>query len=295
MRVTLPENGGIGAEITGLKITSVSAEQIASIKDLVYAHKLVIFREQSLSADEYLAFACKVGRPQTYFQPRYHLPSYPEIFVSANVPQDGKKVGVSGTGRYWHTDYQFFAEPLPLTMVYPQQLPRARRETYYIDMENVYRRLPDDLRKRIAHASFVHEGRWRYKIAPEDIDRALIDIFEQMGKEVPAVVHPAVIEHPVTGRKSLYASEGFTTGVVGASHEESKTLLNRLFQFIAQEQHIYTHAYRDGDILFWDNRPLLHKASTVPKGEPSVNYRIGVYDDLPFYLTQERLPERMTS
>ena len=100
----------------------------------------------SLSPTEYVEFAHRLGRPQIYFQDNYHHPEHPEIFVSANVPINGRNVGVAGTGRYWHTDYQFFEEPLPLTMVFPQRLPQGDRYTAYIDMQRVFDELPTHLR-----------------------------------------------------------------------------------------------------------------------------------------------------
>lgn len=295
MKISHPEAGAIGAEVTDADLTRLESGACGAIRDLVYRHKLVVFRGQSLTPDMYLAFARKLGRPQVYFQPRYHHPDYPEIFVSSNVPENGKKIGVAGTGRYWHTDYQFMDEPLPLVMVYPQKLPSVKRETYYVDMARVYERLPSELRRHVEGARCIHEGRWRYKIAPEDIDRSLLEIYEQMGREVPAVTHPAVIEHPVTRKRSLYVSEGFTTGIVGASHERSREILGRLFEFIARDEHVTTHTYRQGDILLWDNRPLLHMASSVPKGQPSMSYRIGLYDGLPFYVAPAAEPMRALS
>jgi taurine dioxygenase len=207
------------------------------------------------------------------------------------VPENGKKVGVAGTGQYWHTDYQFQPQPLPLTLVYPQVLPASKRETYYIDMSRVYERLPADLRAQVDGRQAVQEAKWRYKVTAEDIDRALVDILKWVEELAPAVTHPAVIVHPLTGQRSLYVSSGFTTAIAGLSHEENAALLDRLFDFIERPEHVHTHRWRDGDILFWDNRTLLHRASVTPKGEYSSSYRIGVYDDLPFYVGLEPAPE----
>jgi taurine dioxygenase len=281
--VTLPEPGKIGVEIRGLDAAALGAADAAAIRELVYRHKLVVFRDQRLDPKVYIAFAQKFGTPQIYFQHNYHHPDHPEIFVSANVPLDGKKVGVAGTGRYWHTDYQFFDEPLPTTMVYPQQLPNAKRETYYIDMERVLDRLPAHLRSAVDGARCVHEAKWRYKVQPCDIDKSITEILEEFGALTPPVIHPAILTHPVTGARSLYISEGFTVGIEGLRHEESKAALREIFAFTERPENVHTHPWRDGDILYWDNRTLLHRASSVPKGQPSVSFRIGVYDGLPFF------------
>ncbi|MFN0204704.1 MAG: TauD/TfdA dioxygenase family protein [Planctomycetota bacterium] len=282
--VTLPADGKIGAEITNLNPRVLDERGANIIKDLVYRYKLVVFRGQELNNQEYIQFAKKIGTPQIYFQHNYHHPGHPEIFVSSNVPENGKKIGVAGTGRYWHTDCQFFDDPLPMTFVYPKQLPNGRRETYYIDMERVNRELPPDLRQWIDGRRAIHEAKWRYKIQASDIDKSITEILLEFGKLTPPVTHPAVIEHPVTRAKSLYISEGFTVGIEGIQYEDAKAALQKLFKFIEREDHVHVHPWRGGDILLWDNRTLLHKASSTPPGQASVSYRIGVYDGLPFYV-----------
>jgi len=283
MTINRPTTGSIGAELVDMDVRTLTAEQYKSINDLVYEHKLVIFRNQKLSKEEYIAFAKKIGQPQIYFQKNYHHPDHPEIFVSSNVPENGKKVGVAGTGQYWHTDYQFDLKPLSMTMLYPQVLPKSRRETYYIDMERVYETLPEELRSYVEGQRAIHDAKWRYKITIEDMDRAVIDILADVGKMVPPITHPAVIQHPITGKKMLYISSGFTVGIAGVSHEDNQQVMKKLFEFIEEKEHIYTHKWCDGDILLWDNRSLIHKASSTPKGEQSCSYRIGIYDDVPFY------------
>ena len=274
----------VGFEIFDIDISAITCEQITYVKELIYKNKLVIFRNQLMTSEQYVAFANKLGTPQIYFQNNYHHPDHPEIFVSSNILEDGKKVGVAGTGRYWHTDCAFQSEPLSWTMLYPQVLPQSVRETYYIDMCQVYQNLPDKLRQQVDDAFMVHEAKWRYKVQAWDIDRAIIDILNDFEKQAPPATHPAVIRHPVTHKPALYISEGFTTKVVGLDVEHSQQLLSELLAFVQREEHIYTHVWRDGDILLWDNRVLLHKAGGCPKGESSVSHRIGVYDGLPFYV-----------
>lgn len=121
---------------------------------------------------------------------------------------------------------------------------------------------------------------------PWDIDRALADLVEEFRVLSPGATHPMVIRHPVTEQQSLYVSKGFTTKVVGLSCEENKTKLAELFEFVGQEQHCQAHPWRKNQILFWDNRQLIHRASETSPDESYATYRIGVYDDLPFYLDE---------
>ena len=282
---TMPLLTQIGFEIRDIEAISITDKQVAAIRQSVYDHKLVILRNQAMTSEQYVAFARKLGTPQIYFQDNYHHPDHPEIFVSSNVLEQGKKVGVAGTGRYWHTDCAFQPEPLSWTMLYPQVLPKSVRETYYIDMCQVYEDLPADLKQQVEERSLVHEAKWRYKVQAWDIDRAIIDILNDFEKKAPPSTHPAVITHPVTYQRALYASEGFTTRVLGLEPAVSQQLLADLLAFVERTEHIHTHIWQEGDILLWDNRVLLHKAGACPEGESSVSHRIGVYDGLPFYVT----------
>lgn len=292
MKVVTPPSNQIGAQILDVDVSSITPMEIELIKQLVYDYKLVIFREQDINDPQYLEFAQKIGTPQVYPQDNYHHPKYPEFFVSSNVPQDGKKVGVRGTGRYWHTDCAFLEDPLPLTMLYPQILPKSIRETYYIDMQQVYQKLPAHLKSYVEGKYLIHEGKWRYKVQEWDIDRAIIDILHDIEDRFPAVKHPAITTHPVTGAKILYASSGFTTGIEGLDYETNQKILPELFAFIEREEHIHTHVWQDGDLILWENRTLNHMASTVAAGEQSVSYRIGIYDGLPFYTSDQKSAEQ---
>lgn len=292
MKVISPPLEQIGIQILDLDVASVTPREIEEIKQLVYSYKLVIFREQKINDNQYLEFAQKIGTPQVYPQDNYHHPEHPEIFVSSNLLKDGKKFGVRGTGRYWHTDCAFLEEPLPLTMLYPQVLPESIRETYYIDMQQVYQKLPAHLKSYVDGKYLIHEGKWRYKVQEWDIDKAIIDILRDIEERFPAVRHPAVVTHPVSGAKILYASSGFTTGIEGLDYESNQKILPELFAFIERQEHIHTHVWQDGDLILWENRTLNHMASKVAPGEKSVSYRIGVDDGLPFYLSAEKEAEK---
>lgn len=284
-----PASSGLGVEITDVHLPALSDEQVAEIRRLVYREKIVVFRDQAMDEVAYLEAARRFGRPQVYFQDHYHHPEYEEIFVSSNVKQDGQKVGVAGTGRFWHTDYSFFDEPLSTVFIYPQIVPtRGSRATYHIDMERVWRDLPEDLKNRVRGTHSFHEVTWYYKVQPWDIDRALIDLVRDIRAEAPGAVHPTVIRHPVTGVDILYISEGFTSRILELGHEESRQTLKELFAFIDQPQYVHAHQWSKGDLLFWDNRGLIHRASENESGEESMSYRIGVYDDQPFYVRPDQ-------
>lgn len=285
LHVVEPAPGEIGAEVhdIDLKALPAGSPEFGAIRDLIYKHRLVVIRGQSLNEAQYIDFTRKMGRPQIYFQENYHHPDHPEIFVSSNVKEGGRKIGVARTGNYWRTDCSFQSDPLSWTSVYPQIFPRERRGTLYIDMAKVYRNLPDSLRRYVEGKTAVHAGQLRYKVKESDIDCSLKDLLERINREVPPVRHPAVIAHPATGEKALYLNSGFTVRIEGLSHEENAVALAELFAFIEREEHVHNHVWDKGDLIIWDNRLLIHMSSTLAPGDVSKSYRIGIYDGLPFY------------
>lgn len=273
-----------GADVHGADMRNLDADAVAELRRAVYEHKLLAIHGVAVSDAEYVAMGRKFGTPQRYFQKHYHHPEFPEIFVNNNVPIDGQRVGVAGTGRMWHSDYQFFPEPLGTTFVYPQIVPKGGgRGTLFVDMVDAGARLPAPLRTALENATCFHDAVHYYKVQPFDIDKGIGELMEQFHREAPGANHPAFIKHPVLDRRALYVSSGFTTKVLGLSHEESQQVLNDTFEWMEAECEPATEKWAEGKLLFWDNRQIMHRSSGTLDGGPSRSYRCGVYDELPFY------------
>lgn len=273
----------LGADVTDVDLRRLTAAQVAAIVAAVYEHKLLVFHGVDLPEAEYVAIARKFGVPQRYFQRHYHHPEWPEIFVSNNVPAGGTKLGVAGTGRMWHSDYQFFPEPLPLTFVMPVIVPPGgARGTLFVDMVQALRDLPAHLAAALRGAHCFQDAVLYYKVQPFDVDRGIGELMEQFHREAPGAVHPAVIRHPVLDREALYVSSGFTQRIEGMPQERSRALLDEVFAFLEQETRVQTSPWQAGDLMLWDNRQLMHRSSGTLHGQASRSYRIGVYDGRPF-------------
>jgi taurine dioxygenase len=281
-RLEPASKGRPGALLYGLDGRHVEPTTADALRALVWEHQLVVIRGQTLDDEQLLGFARTVGEPQIYFGSNYHHPKHPQIFVSSNVPMEGQKVGVANTGAFWHSDYQFFSHPLPMTMVTPRRVPSGSRGTLFIDMAMVYERLPSGLRNWVDRTRAIHEVKWRYKIQASDIDKSITQILQEFGADTPPMTHPTAITHPINGRRSVYVSRGFTVGLVDHSIEQSHRLLAELMAFVEREEHVHCQLWSLGDCLLWDNRQLIHMARGGTPGEPSTSYRVGVHDGRPF-------------
>ncbi|MEU5093281.1 TauD/TfdA family dioxygenase [Streptomyces sp. NPDC020996] len=280
----------IGATVEGFDHAAASAEDIDAIKAAVYTKKIVVLKDQDLVPRQFLELGQLFGRPETYYEPMYKHPEVEEIFVSSNVPEDGKQIGVPKTGKFWHADYQFMPDPFGLTFIYPQVIPERNRGTYFIDMGKAYEQLPEDLKKEVAGTFSQHSVRKYFKIRPSDVYRPISEIIEEVDTKTPPVVKPSTFIHPMTGETVLYISEGFTIGMEdGDGKPLESDLLQRLFEATGQLDDTFTHpnihlqTFEKGDLLVWDNRSLIHRARHTTTPEPTVSLRVTVHDERKLY------------
>ncbi|HEY0636674.1 MAG TPA: TauD/TfdA family dioxygenase [Pseudonocardiaceae bacterium] len=281
MRIS-PQDGKFGVTVEGFDPGSDA--DVAELKDVVYREKIAVLKDQHHDPREFLALGARLGEPQKYYEPIYHHPEVPEVFVSSNVEDEGPRIGVPKTGKFWHSDYQFMARPFDITLIYPQVVPTRNRGTFFVDLCRAYEDLPARLKDAAAGSTATHSVRRYFKIRPTDVYRPLSEIIEEVDARTPPVVAPTVQRHPRTGEDILYISEGFTLTVHDATGADRPDLLRDLLgasgQLDTSFEHpaIHLQTFERGDLLVWDNRSLVHRALHTASSEPAVSHRVTVYD-----------------
>ncbi|MEU5844940.1 (3R)-3-[(carboxymethyl)amino]fatty acid oxygenase/decarboxylase [Saccharopolyspora shandongensis] len=286
-----PQQGKkLGVTVEGFDHTTASESDVEALKQAVYTNKIAVLKGQDLSPQEFHALGKRLGRPEAYYEPMYHHPEISDIFVSSNVPENGKQIGVPKTGKFWHADYQFMPDPFGITLIYPQVIPQKNRGTYFIDMGEAYGKLPDSLKEEAAGTRCWHSVRKYFKIRPHDVYRPISEIIQEVEAKTPAVLHPTTFTHPMTGETVLYISEGFTVGIEDSAGDQlDDDLLQRLFDATGQldedlsHENIHLQEFEMGDLLVWDNRSLVHRARHTTTPEPTVSHRVTVHDSCKLY------------
>ncbi|MFD3869500.1 TauD/TfdA dioxygenase family protein [Streptomyces sp. NPDC058623] len=280
----------MGVTVTGFDAATASHEDFQELKKLVHTEKIVVLKGQRLSPAAFADLGRALGTVETYYQAMYQHHEVPEVFVSSNVPKEGKQVGVPKTGKFWHADYEFMPNPFGLTLIYPQVIPKGNRGTYFIDMAKAYEKLPQELKDAVEGTSTRHSVKRYFKIRPSDVYRPISEVFAEIEEETPTVTHPTVITHPVTGERILYLSEGFGIDMLDADGNViGDELLNRVLEATGQldetcgHENIHLQSFEEGDLLVWDNRTLIHRALHTTRPEPTESFRVTVHDDHPFY------------
>ncbi|MEC3914687.1 (3R)-3-[(carboxymethyl)amino]fatty acid oxygenase/decarboxylase [Nocardia sp. CDC160] len=261
-----------------------SAEDVALLKKTVYRDKIAVLRGLDLDVPGFLALGRRFGTPEAYYEPAYHHPEHREVFVSANVEENGRRIGVPKTGRFWHSDYQFMPRPFDLTLTSPRVVPARNRGTLFIDLARAYEALSPELKRQVEGSTATHTVRRYFKIRPGDVFRPLGELVAEVDAKTPPVTAPTVYEHPHTGERVLYISEGFTESMHDADGRSRPDLLRELLAATGQlddepsEVPVHLQTFEAGDVLVWDNRALVHRAVHTDTPEPAVSWRVTVHD-----------------
>ncbi len=217
--------------------------------------QVLCIRGQLLTPQQFADVGRIFGVPQVQLLGDYRMDDPKEVTVISNYNKlAGGKPHVRAT--HWHTDDSYFAKPAKATALYSVALPSARTKTEFINSYAVLEAMPDTLRQQIQGRFAVHKYHSRRGKAivatrtPEE---------EAM---TPDVRHPLVRTHPETARQSLYINPNRIDHIDGMDIAESDLLLDELYEHAFQERFQYAHPWELGDVVIWDNRCTMHRATT---------------------------------
>lgn len=270
--------GRLGLELSGAERAGLLKAPKDRLLPLLYEHKVLVLRDAALSLPEFVSLGRSLGRLRTFVDPAHNHPDQPEVFVVANAPIGGKKIGMDRVGRYWHTDQSFLKEPQPISVLLSHEVPKAGGDTCFVDMSSVHDALPEEIRRALSGREGLHDGFFKYIITNDDAGLSVEELMERDRRQCPPVAHPAIIGHRFTGKRIVYLNPGFTSSIVGLEPEESQRLLAAVFREIEEPRHRFTHRWSAGDLVLWDNRSTLHKAVAPPEGERRILFRLGIED-----------------
>ncbi|MCG8546510.1 MAG: TauD/TfdA family dioxygenase [Alphaproteobacteria bacterium] len=259
----IPTGAKLGAEIRGVAASRpIDETDRAALRAALADHLVLLFRGQSLSVDGQIGFAqvfgplgsiadTLLGMGKREYQPD----EIPEcVSVISNIKVDGKKIGSLGDGEcFWHSDSCFSDTPPSASVLYAVELPPDGGNTSFLDMVDALETLPHDLRGQIEGRHIRHSQVYDSAGAKRPAFDEVADVTES-----PGPVHPIVRTIPESGRQCLYLGRRLSAYIVGLPVEESERLLDDLWAHTVQDHRIWSHRWRLGDLLVWDNRFTMH-------------------------------------
>ena len=269
----------LGAQLVGVDLTKdVDDELFGAIYRAFLRHQVLLFGPADLPPGRQVAFGRRFGELQIHVMNQYHADGYPELYRLSNLDEKGNPTGKhpdKGT-LAWHTDGSWQRVTGQATIIYGEVMPEIGGETHFCDMYGAYERLSPAWKARIANLRAVHNLDFsRTRRHGED------PMTEEQKRAKPPVDHPIVRTHPETGRRCIYLGD-HAEYIVGMPYDEGRALIEELNALAVHSDLIYEHRWTAGELLVWDNRCVMHRATPYdPATQRRVIRRCTVLGEVP--------------
>jgi taurine dioxygenase/putative 2-oxoglutarate oxygenase len=247
----------IGTQVHGLDIADLSVRDFDRIYQAWIETTILLLPGQSMTPAEHIAFTSRFGEVVKYTRDDFSASEWPEILVLSNITRDGTLIGSPVSGRVWHTDGHYLPDPPAGSMLYAIEVPPVGGDTWFANMTAAYDALPETTKAQIENLevviSRVQSRPYNYPDRPPPTPQEVA--------AWPDVRQPMVRRHEVSGRKAIYAGGNVPWRVVGMPEDQSAPLVTFVQEFSVQPRFTYRHRWQPGDIIVWDNRSAMHKAT----------------------------------
>jgi alpha-ketoglutarate-dependent 2,4-dichlorophenoxyacetate dioxygenase len=272
----VPLHPVFAAEARGLDIRRpLARDAVREIHDGMNRFAVLVFRGQSLTQDEQIAFTRQFGELDIGFRrvttaggplPPHRF-SYQELADISNVGLDGsvaaresRKIVANIANQLWHADSSFQHPRARYSMLHAVVVPAKGGETEFCDERNAYDRLDEDAKARLEGLVAEHFAlHSRFLLGDTDYSEAQV-------KAIQPVRWPIVQTHAGSGRKHLYIG-AHARAIDGMTVAEARMLLMDLLEHATQREFLYRHRWQPSDLVIWDNRCVLHRGRAYDLSE----------------------------
>ena len=261
------------AKVSGVDLRmNISSADVGAIEAGMDRYGVLVFPDQRISDDEQLAFTKNFGEIEAAQggnitkDNEYRL-QHGMIDVS-NLDQYGQPYDRNDRrrmfnlgNRLWHSDSSYRAVPAKYSLLSARAVASRGGNTEFADMRAAYDALDEEMKALVEdliceHSLLYSRGSMGFADLSED-ERAMFKPVRQR----------LVRTHPVTGRKSLFLSSHIGT-VVGCPIPEARDLIRDLTEHATQRQFVYAHAWKEYDLVMWDNRQTMHRVRRFDESQP---------------------------
>ena len=267
-----PIAAALGAEIHGVDVARpLEGEVVTEIRQAFLDHLVIFFRKQKLTAQEQLAFAQRFGQPMEYPQLE-GLPGCPLVTAVIKLPHE--RVNFGGV---WHSDTTYLARPPMASMLYAVELPPSGGDTLFANQYSAYETLSQGLQHTLTGLVGINTS------TKADVSRTREDRLRDSAAELKVLVgeHPVLRTHPETGRVALFVNVAHTTQFKSWTEEESRPLLDYLFEHQVRPEITCRFRWEPGSLALWDNRCTQHNPVNDYHGFKRVMHRVTLAGDTP--------------
>lgn len=255
-----------GAIVTGVSLVDMDDKTFKTLYQAFLEYGFLVLPEQFLSEQQNIEFGKRFGELEFGALPLANQHRNDDGSFSTLVKLDSQRMRTNRGNEAWHTDSTYWPVSSKCAMLSALKVPKVGGQTELADMRAGYASLPTDLQKQIESLSAYHSTEFSQANDLGDFpERDKNSIYHG-----EAFLRPLVKVHPETGVKNLFIGR-HAFGIPGLSRQRSRELLAQLLEHVvAEPTRVYQHQWREGDLLVWDNRALLHRARPYDYSEPRV-------------------------
>ena len=250
-------------EVTGLDLRRpADPALLAEVEAAIDRYGVLVFPGQFIDDDQLLAFSQHLGPLETTAKSSLdmkHRLGDPRLADISNVDENDRLFALNDRRRMynlgnqlWHTDASFRRVPAKFSLLHARVLPPTGGETEFADLRAAYDALDPAMQAKIEGLVAEHSI-WHSRAR-----LGFTDFSEEERAKLPPVPQMLVRRHPGSGRKTLYLAS-HAAHIVGWPEAEGRPLIDELIGFATQPRFVYTHTWRLGDLVMWDNRCTMHR------------------------------------
>lgn len=281
---TRPLAAAMGGEVLDVQITDLTDASFGEIEQALHHHKMIFFRNQTLSLTDQELFTLRFGEFGTDAYTR-GMPNHPDI--QPVVKEAGTKSKMIFGGG-WHTDSPFLLQPPSVSILHGVDIPPFGGDTIWYNSVLAYESLSTTMQNLIAplrvHMSAKNVIDSMCQLEEEKNGTSTLSDME-LKLDVQAMLkgayHPLVRRHPKSKEVAIYCDSVYTIGLEGLADRESKPILDFLVSHITQEIFTCRLKWEPHTVAVWDNRICLHRAFNDYDGYRRVMYRTTVKGETP--------------
>ena len=252
------------AEVTGIDLTrTIPREDFRTIWDAFNEHQILVFRDQAFDDESQIAFSRNFGELEMMVAHPGNDWNPGHISVMTNLGKDGTMLPLDhpsmihrDRNEAWHSDSSFKTVAALASLLSARIVPPVGGNTDFASARAAYEALPAERKAELEGLIAIH------RITHPDMEED--KGYDEEAKKRHTVTHPLTRTNPVNGRKALYVG-AHAQEIVGMPPTEGRRMLDELTAFCTQPQFVYSHHWRDGDAVMWDNRCTLHRATPFDK------------------------------
>jgi len=265
---THPIHPLFGVQVDGIDLAQVDETSFVTIRDLFERHSVLLFKNQDVDDAAHMRLAEMFGPIEDRYADERAEGEKFSIPAVTNIREDGSVTGEMDlhtlnlkSNMLWHSDSTFMPNPALTNILIGRVVTKTGGQTELASTRAAWADMPEDLKSRIRDKGFWHHyAHSRAQISPE---LAKLPMFNKW----PPQLWRAIWANPVTGDEALYiASHAYA--VEGLPEEEGAELITELMEFVTQDKYVFSHTWNVGDVLIWDQRAVLHRATPWNYDEP---------------------------